>query len=70
MAELRSFNQFASADDGQIKIRRHFWFGEHWDAKRVGGIVLTCAAIVLRGLLVTTTAVGIIAYLLLTNSHI
>jgi hypothetical protein len=38
--------------------------------KRMGGVVMTFLAIALRGLLVTTTAVGIVAYLLLTNSHI
>jgi hypothetical protein len=32
--------------------------------------MMTYVAIALRGLLVTTTAVGIVAYLLLTNSHI
>jgi hypothetical protein len=34
------------------------------------GAVMTSVAIALRGLLVTTTALTIIAYLLLTNSHI
>lgn len=41
-----------------------------WDAKRVRGAVMTSLAIALRGLLVTTTAVATVAYLLLTNSHI
>jgi hypothetical protein len=44
--------------------------GDYWDAKRVGGAVVTSVAIALRGLLVTTTAVAIVAFLLLTNSHI
>jgi hypothetical protein len=38
--------------------------------KRVGGAVVTSVGIALRGLLVTTTAVATVAYLLLTNSHI
>jgi hypothetical protein len=41
-----------------------------WDAKHVRGAVVSPVAIALRGLLVTTTAVAIVAYLLLTNSHI
>jgi hypothetical protein len=39
-------------------------------AKYVGGAVAASVAIALRGLLVTATAVAIVAYLLLTNSHI
>jgi hypothetical protein len=38
--------------------------------KPEGGAMKTSVAIALRGLLVTTTAVAIVAYLLLTNSHI
>jgi hypothetical protein len=41
-----------------------------WDAEHVRGTVVTPVAIALRGLLVTATAVAIVAYLLLTNSHI
>jgi hypothetical protein len=44
--------------------------GGHWDAKRVGGAVVTTLAVAFRGLLVTTAALAIVAYLLLTNSHI
>jgi hypothetical protein len=57
---LREANRFAPdvSHDGR------------WDAKRVGGIVMTSLAIALRGLLVTTAALAIVAYLLLTNSHI
>jgi hypothetical protein len=40
------------------------------DVERAGGAVVTSVAIALRGLLVTVTAVAIVAYLLLTNSHI
>ena len=70
MAESRPFNQFAAADHGQLKISRHFSSGGHWDANRMGGVTRTYLAMALRGLLVTTTAVGIVAYLLLTQSHI
>jgi hypothetical protein len=44
--------------------------GDNWSAKRVEDAMLTSAAIALRGLLVTTTAVATVAYLLLTSSHI
>ena len=52
----------AIADDGLL--RHHFSFG---DAK---GAMMTSLAVALRGLLVTTIAVTIVAFLLLTNSHI
>lgn len=55
MIERRPFHQPAHGD---------------WDAKRVRSAVKRSVAIALRGLLVTTTAVATIAYLLLTNSHI
>jgi hypothetical protein len=42
----------------------------HRQAKTGGSLMMTFVAIALRGLLVTTTAVAIVAYLLLTNSHI
>jgi hypothetical protein len=42
----------------------------HWDAKRVGRVVVTSLGIVFRGALVATAAVAIVAFLLLTNSHI
>jgi hypothetical protein len=44
--------------------------GANWDAKRMGGAVVTTLAVAFRGLLVTTAALAIVAYLLLTNSHI
>jgi hypothetical protein len=34
------------------------------------GLMMTTIAVALRGLLVTSAAVAIVAYLLLTNSHI
>jgi hypothetical protein len=40
------------------------------DAEHVRGDVVTPIAVALRGLLVTAAAVVIVAYLLLTNSHI
>ena len=39
-------------------------------AEHVRSAIVTSVAMALRGLLVTATAVAIIAYLLLTNSHI
>lgn len=68
MAERRTFNQLAALNEG--RLRRHFSFGDYPDGKGVAGVIVTCLAIALRGLLVTTTAAGIVAYLLLTNSHI
>jgi hypothetical protein len=43
---------------------------DYRETKPGGGGVMTSVAIALRGLLVTTTAVAIVAYLLLINSHI
>jgi hypothetical protein len=53
-----------------LDANRHFSLGDRWDAKTVGGAVMTSLAIVLRGLLVTSAALATVAYLLLTNSHI
>jgi hypothetical protein len=49
------------------RAKRHLLSGM---PRRMGGAAVTFLAIALRGLLVTTTAVAIVAYLLLTNSHI
>jgi hypothetical protein len=57
MIERRPYNQLAAADD-------------HCDAKHARSGRVTCLSIAVRGLLVTASAVGIVAYLLLTNSHI
>ena len=43
---------------------------DNWSTKRAEGAMMTSVAMALRGLLVATTAVAIVAYLLLTNSHI
>jgi hypothetical protein len=53
-----------------LDAKHHFSIGDRWDAKTVGGAVMTSLAIVLRGLLVTSAALATVAYLLLTNSHI
>lgn len=66
MIEFRPLNRSGAVNAGQPRIEHRASF----HARSVGGVVLTCLAIILRGLLVTTTAVGIVAYLLLTNSHI
>jgi hypothetical protein len=70
MIERRPFNQLAAADHGRLKISHHSSFGDYWDAKSVVGAIMKFLTMALRGLLVTTTVVAIIAYLLLTNSHI
>ncbi len=41
--------------------------GDYWDTKRA---LITCLAMALLGGVVTTTAVAMIAYLVLANSHI
>jgi len=43
---------------------------DYRETKPGGTAMMTSVAIALRGFLVTTTAVAIVAYLLLTNSHI
>ena len=44
--------------------------GDNWSVKRAEGAMMTSVAIALRGLVVTTTAVATVAYLLLTNSYL
>jgi hypothetical protein len=70
MIECKPFNKLAAADRGRLKAGHHFSFGDDWDAKRVRSAMLTFLAIALRGVLVTSAAVAIVAYLLLTNSHV
>jgi hypothetical protein len=70
MIEHGPFNQLAAADHGWLKIKQPLSFSTCWDAKGVGGAMMSSLAIALRGLLVTNAAVGTVAYLLLTNSHI
>jgi hypothetical protein len=65
MVTRKRSNHPAIADHGLL--RHHFSFVNYWDAK---GAVMTSLAVALRGLLVTTIAVTIVAFLLLTNSHI
>lgn len=67
MIERRSFDQFDTVDHGRLSDCCPLG---HWDARRVGSAMMTCLAIVTRGLLVTATVVAMIAYLLLTNSHL
>jgi hypothetical protein len=64
----RPFTELAAADHG--RLRHHVSFGHYWNAKGAGSVMMTFLGIALRGLLVTTAAVAMIAYLLLTNSHI
>jgi hypothetical protein len=65
MVKRQSSNHLANADHGLLEARYHF--ADYWEAK---GAVMTSLAVALRGLLVTTIAVAIVAFLLLTNSHI
>jgi hypothetical protein len=70
MIKRRPFNQLAVADYGWLDPGHRSSARDRWEAGRMGDVMMTYLAIALRGLLVTTTAVATIAYLLLTNSHI
>jgi hypothetical protein len=60
--------QLAAAADSGAKVRHQFSSGEHRGSQRAGSIIVNCLGIALRGLLVATIAVGVVAYLLLTKS--
>jgi hypothetical protein len=64
MIERKAFGQVDAGNHGQFKTTFSFY---DWDLKHA---VMICLALALLGGLVTTTAVAMIAYLLLTNSHI
>lgn len=66
MTARKPSSQAAAANQGQLKTT-HLFSSYDWDLKRA---LMTCLALGLLGGLVTTTAVAMIAYLLLTNSHI
>jgi hypothetical protein len=66
MIERKAVGQVAAANHGQLKTTHRFSFDD-WDLKRP---LMICLALALLGVLGTTTAVAMIAYLLLTNSHI
>jgi hypothetical protein len=63
-------DQRAAALNARQDFKHDISLGDHWDARRVGGAVMTSLAVVLRGLIVTGAALATVAYLLLTNSHI
>jgi hypothetical protein len=65
MVKVKPSNHLAFADHGLLK--HHSSFADYWHAN---GAVMTSLTVALRGLLVTTIAVAIVAFLLLTNSHI
>jgi hypothetical protein len=67
MFKHKPSNHLAITDHGLLKARHYFSFADYRDAK---GAMMTSLAVALRGLLVTTIAVAIVAFLLLTNSHI
>ena len=58
---------FSDEEDAMIELRPSTVTGDYWDTKRA---LITCLALALLGGAVTTTAVGMIAYLVLANSHI
>jgi hypothetical protein len=64
MVKHKPSNHVAITDHGLLKARHYFSFADY------GGAMMTSLAVALRGLLVTTIAVAIVAFLLLTNSHI
>jgi hypothetical protein len=67
MTEHRPFTWLAATDPGALTITRKSSYGDHWDIKQA---LMTCLALALLGVLATTTGVAMVAYLLLTNSHI
>jgi hypothetical protein len=67
MVKRQPSNHLPIADHGLLKARHRFSFADYWDAN---GAVMTSLAVALRGLLVTAIAAAIVAFLLLTNSHI
>ena len=56
--------------NGANRVPANVSSGSDWDARRMGGAMMTSFNIAVRGLLVATIAVATVAYLLLTNSHI
>jgi hypothetical protein len=64
MIERKACGQAGAGNHGQLKPTFSFY---DWDLKHV---LMTCLALAILGGLVTTTAVVMIAYLFLTNSHI
>jgi hypothetical protein len=67
MTEHRPHTQLAAADPGQVTITQRPPSGDHWDIKHA---LMTCLALALLGALAATTGVAMVAYLLLTNSHV
>ncbi len=66
MTARKPSSQVAAANYRELKAT-HYFSSYDWDLKRV---LMTCLALGLLGGLVTTTAVAMIAYLLLTNSRV
>jgi len=63
MTRCEPFNQSAE---------KVFDLGFHggWDASHLGGAAMKLLAVLLRGVLAAGAAVMVVAYLLLTNSHL
>lgn len=66
MTERRLSNQLAAADPGAPNITQRSSSGDYRDIKRT---LIICVALALLGGLATTTGVAMVAFLLLTNSH-
>jgi hypothetical protein len=66
MVKRQPSNHLATVDHGLLKARHQFSLAD----RDVKGAMMTSLAVALRGLLVTIIAVGIVAFLLLTNSHV
>jgi hypothetical protein len=67
MTEHRPFTQLAATDPGPLTITRKSSYRDHWDIKHALTISL---ALALLGVLATATGMAMVAYLLLTNSHV
>jgi len=52
------------------KVRFDFGFHGRWDTRHMGDAVMKLLALMLRGLLAAGAAAVVVAYRLLTNSHL
>ncbi len=67
MIERRPSNQLAAADPGAPMTMQRSVSGDYWTTKRS---LIACLALALLGGAATSTAVAMVAYLILANSHI
>jgi hypothetical protein len=66
MIERRLSNELAAADPGAPNIRQRSSSGDYGDIRRA---LTICVALALLGGLATATAVAMVTFLLLANSH-